>query len=203
MKYDKLDMNLILNSFRWRRYPAVIRVINFVTECHTVSHHGAFCFSMIHHTYKVSYIFDKRKNRDVKIDFFASKISRKMPRKSTFQSNSTKFISRTSRTFFVKFKLWSILVCDACVKEVNFDPLFIISARVRPSSPKYCILNTQWIKINDPSFSCDNFVFEIISGSIRGTSRSLESFETRFDPKSGFFQNSKSTSFFRLDFLDG
>ena len=109
MKYDKLDMNLILNSFRWRRYPAVIRVINFVTECHTVSHHGAFCFSMIHHTYKVSYIFDKRKNRDVKIDFFNSKISRKMPRKSTFQSDPTKVISRT---FFEKTKLWSILVSE-------------------------------------------------------------------------------------------
>ena len=96
MKYDKLDMNLILNSFRWRRYPAVIRVINFVTECHTVSHHGAFCFSMIHHTYKVSYIFDKRKNRDVKIDFFAE----------NFEENAQKidFSKQFNKIHFKDFK---------------------------------------------------------------------------------------------------
>ena len=84
MKYDKLDMNLILNSFRLRRYPAVIRVINFVTECHTVSHHGAFCFSMIHHTSLISYIFDKRKNRDVIKSTFSTRKSQEKRRKIDF-----------------------------------------------------------------------------------------------------------------------
>ena len=95
-------MNLILNSFPLRRYPTVIRVINFVTECHTVSHHGAFCFSIIHHTYKVipSYIFDKRKNRDVKIDFFDSKNSRKISKNRLF-----KMIQKVdSRTVFSESK---------------------------------------------------------------------------------------------------
>ena len=185
-------MNLILNSFHWRRYPAVIRVINFVTECHTVSHHGAFCFSMMHHTYKVSYIFDKRKNRDVKIDFFNSKIS-------TFSSRKRpkiEFSKRSNKSHFEDF-LWEIQtlihsdIWMTTWRRIQFWSIFYNFCK---SSPKYKVDQNKWSIIFVWQFRLRNYKW--INMRYLKNSRIFR--KNRFDPKVDFFKTVKVLHFLAL-----